>query len=68
MAMSPEERSRLMYLVDALEAAPEKYAPLLKLAASSDATEAYKSAIERLEDAGPDHVREVSSNLRLELT
>jgi hypothetical protein len=66
--MSPEERSRLMYLVDALEAAPDKFAPLLKLAATSDATEAYKSAIERLEGAGPEHVREVTSDLRFELT
>jgi hypothetical protein len=63
--MDEAERSRLLYLLDAVRAAPQKSAKLIAVVARESASESFKQAIEKLRTT--DNVVEMSQALRSHL-
>jgi hypothetical protein len=60
--MDEPDRSRLLYLLDALQAAPQKSEKLLAIAARHDASEPFRKAIEGLHNSV--NVVQASAELR----
>lgn len=68
--MKVEEHSMLLYLLDALQIAPEKSERLFSIAESSDASEDYKHALFRLRRVMPtrENFQQVGNQLKIEIS
>lgn len=67
--MVSSELSRLLYLTDALEAAPEQGAKLIEIVNDTDASDGYRKEIAKLQalSANPQALKKASAELKTRL-
>ena len=62
-----KERSRLVFLLDAIRTCPAKYKRLISVVRRDDSSEWYTSMLDRLEAATPENILELHTIIRNEM-